>query len=177
MNKNFFYLLLLASCAGAGYYFLHKKGYTLSKSGGCCGHSHDNASHNSHFHEAETDCIAGDKSSHASALHEITTVEELDTILNLSEPVVIKVFAEWCPPCKAASAVFPEIVAEFPNTRFYELNVSQATIVKELHTKGIVEKPVSSIPAFICIKNGKELTTLQGFKDKEDLIVRLKAIL
>lgn len=79
------------------------------------------------------------------------------------KPVVIDVFADWCPPCQMMMPVFEELEKEFEHKyTFAKLNVDEA---RELS----ITLGISSIPTFIFMKDGKITARAVGFKSKEEM--------
>lgn len=52
------------------------------------------------------------------------TKEELDALIEEGN-VVIDFYAEWCKPCKALAAIFPEIEEKFPNFTYVKVDIDE----------------------------------------------------
>lgn len=71
--------------------------------------------------------------------------------------------ADWCNPCKKVRPVVDEINREYSNAKFITID---ADIELEL-----VEKfGIRSVPTFILIDDGKEVSRTTGAKTKEELL-------
>ncbi|KAF6779965.1 hypothetical protein AHF37_00460 [Paragonimus kellicotti] len=63
-------------------------------------------------------------------MREITTEEELEELVQESHQclVILKLFAEWCGPCKRAAPEFQKISEEYEGVVFAELNVEEVEV-------------------------------------------------
>lgn len=156
MNKTFFSLVLLATMGFVGYKYFRHAGCTS-----CSHHTHHNHSHehdhsHDHNHQESTPLIVN-----------LNSVEDLDTLLKQSHPAFIKIYLDGCPPCRQAGLVYPEVAAQFPHVKFYELNVSNADVVNALLEKNVLDAPITAAPTFLYIKDGKVVEILRGFSGKD----------
>lgn len=88
-----------------------------------------------------------------------------------TKPVVIDIFADWCPPCQMMAPIFDELENEFGNDYiFAKLNVDEA---RELS----ITLGISSIPTFVFMKDGAIVARAVGYKSKEEMKELLKKYL
>lgn len=79
--------------------------------------------------------------------------------------------ADWCGDCVFIKPALPEIVEEFSEFNFVEINRDQyIDLCKQLDIYGI--------PSFVAIENGKEIGRFvsKDRKTKEEIIAFLKAL-
>lgn len=89
-------------------------------------------------------------------------------IENSDKPVVLDVYADWCPPCKMMMPVFEELENKHGTTyKFAKLNVDHARQIS-------IQLGVSSIPTFIFIKGGKIVAKETGYQSEEDMLDLIK---
>jgi thioredoxin 1 len=70
--------------------------------------------------------------------------------------------AEWCNPCKKVRPIVDEINREYSDAKFIVIDAdSEIELAKNFGVK--------SIPTFILIKDGEEVSRLTGAKTKEQL--------
>jgi thioredoxin 1 len=70
--------------------------------------------------------------------------------------------AEWCNPCKKVRPIVDEINREYSDSKFIVVDVdSEIELASNFGVK--------SIPTFILIKDGEEVSRLTGAKTKEQL--------
>lgn len=69
--------------------------------------------------------------------------------------VVIDFFAVWCPPCKAIAPTYEKFPQEYPEARFYKVDVEENTQYSK-------DKEVTAMPTFIFYKNGEEVARVVG---------------
>lgn len=71
--------------------------------------------------------------------------------------------ADWCNPCKKVRPVVDEIDREYSDAKFITIDADT-----ELE---LVEKfGIKSVPTFILIDDGKEVSRTTGAKTKEELL-------
>lgn len=79
----------------------------------------------------------------------IETREKFDEIIQSDQPVIVKFFAGWCPDCKVFDLFADQVIAEFNNYKWYEVNVDEV--------EGIAEKyDVMGIPSVLIFQNGEK---------------------
>ncbi len=98
----------------------------------------------------------------------ITSLNQLKSIINSNKNVVIKFYADFCPPCTTFAPIYKNVSEEalFSSLVFVAVNIQQCPDVSSHYG-------VQSIPTLICIKNGKNIAVERGSKS----MISLKSIL
>lgn len=80
----------------------------------------------------------------------INTEAEFKEIIQSEKPVIIKFFADWCPDCKRMDMFIGEVMEEFENYDWYEVNSDEVS--------GLAEKyEVMGIPSILLFQNGEKI--------------------
>lgn len=91
-----------------------------------------------------------------------------EEVLKSEKPVLIDFWASWCGPCKMMSPVIDKIAEEMGDT----VKVCKINIDEEQNLA--VKYNVMSIPTFVVLKNGKEVSRSVGVQDKSEIIDMIK---
>ena len=97
------------------------------------------------------------------------TKENFQEVLSSELPVVIDFWAEWCQPCKMMAPVFAELNGEEDKVKFCKVNVDDERDLA-------MEFQIESIPTLLCVKGGKAVKRLVGFREKDALKKELEAL-
>ena len=92
-------------------------------------------------------------------------------VIDSSLPVIVDFWATWCPPCRMIAPFLEQIADEYEG---------KATICKVDvdHNHALAQKyNVRSIPTILYFKNGQIRDQVVGALPKEQLAVRLTALL
>tara|TARA_R110002049_G_scaffold85790_8_gene218173 strand:+ start:2007 stop:2327 length:321 start_codon:yes stop_codon:yes gene_type:complete len=100
-------------------------------------------------------------------MKEINNIEEFNTLIAQSKPVLLDFYAEWCGPCQALLPVVSELAIE--NEDLIEIQKINVDKQPELAQKF----GVRSIPALFFIKDGKVVEQLMGNQPKSILQERI----
>ena len=85
-------------------------------------------------------------------------------------PVLLDLWAPWCGPCRMIAPVLDELAAKMAGrVRFAKLNVDENPV-----TAGRFR--VSSIPALLVLKGGREVDRLVGVQPKAEIERRLARV-
>ena len=87
-----------------------------------------------------------------------------EEVLKSDKTVLIDFWASWCGPCKMMSPVIDAIAEEMGE----KIKVCKINIDEEQNLA--VKYNVMSIPTFIVIKDGKEVSRSVGVQDKSEII-------
>lgn len=100
----------------------------------------------------------------------ILNSQNFDTeVIKSNKPVIVDVYATWCGPCKMMTPVFEELAKELASKyKFAKLNIDEERDLA-------VQYNVSSIPAFLFIKDGKVIGKDTGYMNKETLAGKIKS--
>lgn len=69
--------------------------------------------------------------------------------------VVIDFFANWCGPCKRIAPVYEELAKKFTKVTFLKVDVDESETIASKFS-------VQSLPTFVFLKNGTEVTRIEG---------------
>ena len=83
-------------------------------------------------------------------MEQIKTEDEFSEVIQSDQPVIIKFFADWCPDCKRMDMFIGDVIEEFEDYKWYQVNSDEV--------KGLAEKyEVMGIPSILVFKNGKKI--------------------
>lgn len=85
-----------------------------------------------------------------------------EVISNAKKPVLVDFWASWCGPCKMLSPIIEELASEHPEVMFCKVNVDDEGMLA-------LKYNISSIPALILFKNGKQESVSVGYRSKAEL--------
>lgn len=102
-------------------------------------------------------------------MEKILTSQNFDAeVIKSSKPVIVDVYATWCGPCKMMGPVFEGLAKELSSKYvFGKLNIDEERDIA-------VKYNISSIPAFLFIKNGEVVGKETGYMSKETLESKIK---
>lgn len=83
-------------------------------------------------------------------MKKIASEEEFNQIISSDKPVIIKFFADWCPDCKRMDMFISDVMEDFSQYEWYEINSDEVN--------GIAEKyDIMGIPSILLFQNGEKL--------------------
>lgn len=98
----------------------------------------------------------------------ITNSNHTQEVENSNLPVLIDVYAPWCGPCQLMVPILDELDKELGSKyKIGKINVDES---REL----AIKYGISSIPAFIFIKNNQVVAKETGYMSKDDLVEKLQ---
>ncbi|MDL4840134.1 thioredoxin family protein [Aquibacillus rhizosphaerae] len=80
----------------------------------------------------------------------IKTRDRFNEVINSEAPVIIKFFADWCPDCKRMDMFIGDILEEYKQYEWYELNSDEVEGIAQEHD-------VMGIPSILIFQNGEKL--------------------
>ncbi|RLQ96582.1 thioredoxin family protein [Falsibacillus albus] len=89
----------------------------------------------------------------------IKNIETFEELIENQEPIVVKFFADWCPDCRRMDMFIDEIIDEYNNYKWYELNKDE---MPELADK----YDVMGIPSLLIFQDGKKIAHLHSANAK-----------
>lgn len=103
----------------------------------------------------------------AGFVHELTSTTFDEAVGGASVPVVVDLWAEWCPPCHALAPVLDEIAAEYPDTlRVYKVDIDAYPAVA-------ARFGVMSFPTLLIFEHGRLVRRMVGARGKRHLLAEL----
>jgi thioredoxin 1 len=91
----------------------------------------------------------------------VTSASEFENrVRKESKPVAVDFSATWCGACKTMKPIFEMVASELKDVVFVTVDVDTAADVAQKYN-------ITGIPAFIFIKNGKEVGRVVGAMDKD----------
>ncbi len=100
-------------------------------------------------------------------IQEINT-EEYDA-LNTSDPMLVEFYSKTCGPCKMLAFVLKDINKTKPDFKIYTIDFDENMELKErLGVKGF--------PTMLFLKNGEEVSRLEGLKQKPVIVKAIEAL-
>lgn len=102
---------------------------------------------------------------------ELTEKQFQQDVLESLQPVVVKVYAEWCPPCKVMAPAFEAVAKEYSDrVRFFELNVDNERNLA-------VQLGIISVPTTLFVKSGRIVSTSTGALSRDEIADKVQALL
>ena len=102
-------------------------------------------------------------------MERINTKEKFEEVIMGEEPIIVKFFADWCPDCTRMNMFIDQVLAEYGNYKWYELNNDEVPDVA-------AEQDVMGIPSILLFQNGEKLAHLHSAnaKSPEEVIAFLQ---
>ncbi|MFP7478585.1 thioredoxin family protein [Terribacillus saccharophilus] len=102
-------------------------------------------------------------------MEQINTKEKFNEVIVSEEPIIVKFFADWCPDCTRMNMFIDQVLAEYGNYKWYELNNDEVPDVA-------AEQNVMGIPSILIFQNGEKLAHLHSAnaKSPEEVIAFLQ---
>ncbi|KAJ5153243.1 uncharacterized protein N7482_009721 [Penicillium canariense] len=81
--------------------------------------------------------------------------EFLERVLNTDDLVVLDAWAEWCGPCKAIAPKVEEWSNQYPQAKFYKVDVDEVPEVAQ-------ELGIRAMPTIMFFKGGEKINDVVG---------------
>lgn len=91
-------------------------------------------------------------------------------VLASSLPVVVDVYADWCPPCRALSPVLERFAEAYAGRiKFVKANADEELAISQAYQ-------INSLPTLLFFENGRLVDRLVGFPRMPMLTARLDGL-
>ena len=98
----------------------------------------------------------------------ITDENFVELVGKSSMPVLLDLWATWCPPCRMLAPIIDEVAGEVSGKAI----VGKLDVDKNQRTAG--RFGVQSIPTLLIFKDGREAERIVGLQSKEAILQKLK---
>ena len=85
----------------------------------------------------------------------IETAEQFEQVIQSNQETIIKFFADWCPDCKRMDMFIGDILEEYGQYEWYEINKDQFPDLAEKYQ-------VMGIPSILIFKNNEKIAHLHS---------------
>jgi len=92
-------------------------------------------------------------------MNTITTLEQFEEIISSDKEVIIKFFANWCPDCTRMNMFIGDILEEYHQFEWFEVNRDDFPELAEKYQ-------VLGIPSILIFKNGNKIAHLHSANAK-----------
>lgn len=82
----------------------------------------------------------------------ITTNEQFNELIQSDKEIIVKFYADWCPDCTRMNMFIGDILEEYNQNDWYELNKDELPELAEKYQ-------VMGIPSLLIFKNGEKQLT------------------
>lgn len=89
-------------------------------------------------------------------------VSNFDDLIK-DELVLVDFYATWCGPCKMLSPVLEDISSDRDNLKIVKIDVDQNNELAKSNS-------IMSVPTLILYKNGKMVSKMSGYMNKDELM-------
>ena len=101
--------------------------------------------------------------------HVATVAQFEQVVLNAQTPVLVDMYATWCPPCKRLAPVLDRLAPRYKGkVAFVEVDVDKVPDLAKRYR-------VTAIPTLLIFKNGKEARRMRGAPPEATLRAALDA--
>ena len=92
-----------------------------------------------------------------------------EVVLASKLPVLLDVYADWCPPCRRIAPLIEQLAVEL------EGRAVVAKLDSEANPNLIARLGINSLPTFLVFNEGVEVHRMVGLQSRETLLARLGA--
>lgn len=97
------------------------------------------------------------------------TEDNFDALLASKLPVLLDVYADWCPPCRRMLPLIEQLAVEL------EGRAVVAKLDSEANPNLIARLGINSLPTFLVFNEGADVHRMVGIQPREKLLERLGA--
>ncbi|MFC7063653.1 thioredoxin family protein [Halobacillus seohaensis] len=92
-------------------------------------------------------------------MESIHKIEEFEDVIQSSKPIVIKFQADWCPDCRRMDMFIGDILEEYKDYKWYDINNDELPEVAEKYE-------VMGIPSILVFQEGDKIAHLHSANAK-----------
>ncbi|MCP6733439.1 thioredoxin family protein [Bacillus subtilis] len=92
-------------------------------------------------------------------MKKITTNEQFNELIQSDKEIIVKFYADWCPDCTRMNMFIGDILEEYNQNDWYELNKDELPDLAEQYQ-------VMGIPSLLIFKNGEKTAHLHSANAK-----------
>ncbi|WP_440621241.1 thioredoxin family protein [Bacillus subtilis] len=92
-------------------------------------------------------------------MKKITTNEQFNELIQSDKEIIVKFYADWCPDCTRMNMFIGDILEEYNQNDWYELNKDELLDLAEKYQ-------VMGIPSLLIFKNGEKTAHLHSANAK-----------
>ncbi|WPF78581.1 thioredoxin family protein [Bacillus velezensis] len=92
-------------------------------------------------------------------MKKISTTEQFNELIQSDEEIIVKFFADWCPDCTRMNMFIGDILEEYNQNDWYELNRDELPEIADKYQ-------VMGIPSLLIFKNGEKKAHLHSANAK-----------
>ncbi|MCM3010768.1 thioredoxin family protein [Bacillus subtilis] len=89
----------------------------------------------------------------------LTTNEQFNELIQSDKEIIVKFYADWCPDCTRMNMFIGDILEEYNQNDWYELNKDELPDLAEKYQ-------VMGIPSLLIFKNGEKTAHLHSANAK-----------
>ena len=106
--------------------------------------------------------------SESNTISAVSQSEWDSEVLSSEAPVLVYIWAEWCPPCKMLGPIVKEIAEEQSGLRVVKMDADENPDI-------VMQYGIMGIPTLLLMKNGDVAERLIGFRPKDKILDSLAA--
>ncbi|ACP36942.1 thioredoxin [Saccharolobus islandicus] len=96
--------------------------------------------------------------------------KNFEEFITKNKIAVVDFWAEWCAPCFILAPIIEELANDYPQVAFGKLNTEENQDI-------VMRYGIMSLPTVMLFKNGEPVDQILGAVPREEIEVRIKALL
>lgn len=105
------------------------------------------------------------------SLKEILQNDWQKEVLDCDIPVIVKISAEWCMPCKLLAPILEDFAVEYEGkAKFVQIDADKS---RDL----LIELQIMAVPTILIFAIGKQIEKLVGVRTKKDIKVQIEKVI